>query len=703
MSRPMVISGKFHVLVTLFLALAGCSGQPSSACAPNSVGGNGTNPCGNTGGASGVGGLTSVGGNSSAAGSPANSGGAAGTATGGAATGGAATGGLATGGFSAAGNGTAGAVNHCQATDTNRYLTDTMDQYHRQLYVYKDKDCAGNHFAARGLMGDQNTPAMNEDHHANCATTAESCIEATYQPGAQGWGGWYFLNGVLSGTDRGPSLNWGDTPNAGFDLRGATHLRFRARGALGGERVEFFALGVGRDAGTGAPNKPYPDSSAKATLGFVTLTPKWKDYELDVSNRDLSYVLGGFGWVTSSAENQGNAITFYLDDIYYDKPALDEPRFLVSYITESSASLDFDSIMRNVAFTYDNAVTLIYFLSVGETERARLMADALVYAQNHDRYFDDGRLRNAYQAGDLRLPPGWNPNGKADTVRMPGRSDVTGIWWEDAVQVGTSVGNAAWALLGLLGAFESLGDSKYLDAAVRLGSWIENNCRVVGALAGYSGGFEGWEPGPNSAGQTKLLYRSTEHNLDLFAAFSRLARLTGNDTWSERAQHARTFVQSMWSASEGHFWTGTVGVTEGDDTINTSVVPLDAQSWTLLSMRDWQQDADHLRGISYAETHCSVAGGFDFDSDQEAIWIEGTAQMGVLYRLLGRAASYQQVMDTLAGLRGPNGGFPATSAAELHAGPSASPWWTYYPRYHVGATGWVGLAECGTNPFWFPN
>jgi hypothetical protein len=321
--------------------------------------------------------------------------------------------------------------------------------------------------------------------------------------------------------------------------------------------------------------------------------------------------------------------------------------------------------------------------------------------QNHDRYFDDGRLRNAYQAGDLRLPPGWNPNGKSGTVRMPGRSDETGTWWEDAVQVGTSAGNSAWAMLALLAAFESLGDSPYLEAAIRLGSWVENNCGVGGVLGGYSGGFEGWEPGPQNPGQTRLLYRSTEHNLDLYAAFSRLAGMTGEQVWSERAQHARTFVEGMWNANDGHFWTGTMGTMEGDDTINTTVVPLDAQSWTLLAMRDWQQDPDHLRALSYAETHCSVSGGFDFDSDQEGVWVEGTAQMGVVYRSLASAA-FEQVLQGLQPLRGSNGGFPATSLEELHAGPSASPWWTYYHRYHVGATAWVGLAECGTNPFWFP-
>lgn len=48
--------------------------------------------------------------------------------------------------------------------------------------------------------------------------------------------------------------------------------------------------------------------------------------------------------------------------------------------------------------------------------RARLIADAFVYAAEHDRRFDDGRLRSTYSAGDIALPPGWMPNNRAGTA-----------------------------------------------------------------------------------------------------------------------------------------------------------------------------------------------------------------------------------------------------------------------------------------------
>ena len=313
------------------------------------------------------------------------------------------------------------AVSPANPTKAVDYLAGVMDQFHDSFAVYTDSDAAGNHFAARGRMpsvaSDQTVPTMIE----TCTTAPHSgltCIQAAFKSQGDNWGGWYFMNGVLEGIENGPKENWGDYASAGIDLRGAHQLTFWARGASGGERVEFFAFGVGRDE-RGAPDSLYPDSSVKLTTGYLTLTSTWKQYVLDLSGKDLSYVLGGFGWVSSAAQNDGKSITFYLDDIGYDKPRLSEPRLLVSYQTINSGQ-EVDRILRNVAFTYDNALALMAFVAAGQTDRAKLIADALVYAQDHDRFYSDGRLRNAYQGGDLVLAPGWMPNGKMGTVRMPG-------------------------------------------------------------------------------------------------------------------------------------------------------------------------------------------------------------------------------------------------------------------------------------------
>ena len=336
------------------------------------------------------------------------------------------------------------------ATITTVYLQQASDRYQHTIDVYSDADAAGNHFAARGefdFLSSALVPAMDEiSSGAPCFGI--TCITATFEPTLVPFGGWYFLNGTLGPTQGAPSANWGDVANAGYDLSGATALQFWARGKTGGEVVQFFAFGVGR---TTPPFQPFPDSSSRAALFPVALTTTWTRYQIPLAGRDIHYVLGGFGWV-ATAQGQASPsqpITFYLDNIQYVKDRLADPRFLVSYETIRSSNA-FDQVERNAAFVYDNAVALIALIAAGDMGRARTIADAMVYAQLNDRFFSDGRLRNAYQGGDIALPPGWTPNNRLNTVRMPGWYDVgRSAWFEDESQVSTTTGNVAWAMLSL--------------------------------------------------------------------------------------------------------------------------------------------------------------------------------------------------------------------------------------------------------------
>lgn len=579
----------------------------------------------------------------------------------------------------------------------HQHLAEVMDQYHQSFDVYTDLGAAGNHFVHRAMMGTDVTlnDAFTETVHTGC-----TAIQNTFTGTGTDWGGWYFQNGVLLADDVKPRDNWGDYPNAGYNLTGATELTFWARGEQGGERVEFFAFNVGRN-GDGHPISPYPDSEAKVTLCgwlvspcYITLEDTWRLYTITLTGLDLSYVIGGFGWVTNAPQNDNQSITFYLDDIRYDKSHLDALRFLVSYQTLCTTE-DFDTILRNVAFTYDNALALIAFTALGYRERAKMLADALVYAQAHDRYYTDGRLRNAYQAGDLILPPGWTPNDREDTARMPGWWDPEEQkWYEDEEFVGSGTGNLAWAMIALLNYYETWGGEPYLTTAITLGNWIEDHTRDTRGAGGYTGGYIGWEPDP-----TPLLWKSTEHNLDLYVAFERLYQITREETWHEQAQHAQNFLEAMWNDEEGFYWTGTL--TDGV-TVNTQTIPLDAQTWSLLAFGPNERTR---RAIAYAETyHCATYGdyeGFDFNDDQDMPWFEGTGQMVVSYWALEDTNQARFYLSELREVQAtaPNGngkGIVAAPADGLTTGFD----WLYFNRLHVGATAWFIFAERCYNPYW---
>ncbi|MCX7626718.1 MAG: hypothetical protein N2Z21_10995 [Candidatus Sumerlaeaceae bacterium] len=582
-----------------------------------------------------------------------------------------------------------------------QHLVSVMDQYHLAFDVYTDISAAGNHFTVFGKIssaGDEASVSLDVAH-TSWPFSGSSCIRCSFFPGTgrRQWGGYYFLNGVMRGADEMPRPNWGEYPNAGIDLRGATRLTFWARGENGGEMVEFFAFGVGRDSITGYPTAPFCDSARKVSRLF-RLKKDWTFYYLDLRQRDLSYVIGGFGWSSNVALSRRRSLTFYLDEIKFNKPRPNEPRFLVSYETIPSTE-EFDRVMKNVAFTYDNALTILAYLAHGTDtalQRAQLIADAFTYAINNDLAFEDGRLRNAYQGGDLTYPPGWVPRGKSRAVRLPGCWNFQGaVWEEDPSFLGTHTGSAAWAIIALLAMHQATLDPKYLTAAETLGQWIETNTRDERGCGGYTGGYEGKQPP-----QTKLLWKSTEHNIGVFVAFKRLQEVTHDVSWQERAQHARKFVESMWDDSEGHFW---IGTTDDGETINKSAIPLDVNTLGLLALGDI---AKYARGIQWAEENCFVEAdgfkGFDFDTDRDHVWFEGTAQMVLAYRMLGHHNKVALYLDELrkAQAQAPhtNGlGLVAASADKLSTGLG----WFYYNRLHVGATAWFVLAESGLNPFWW--
>jgi hypothetical protein len=604
------------------------------------------------------------------------------------------------------------------------YLQMASDRFQSTVDVYSVSDSAGNHFAYRGEFDSLDAdvvPAMDEiSLDGPCLDI--TCITATFDPRFASWGGWYFMNGILRATDREPVANWGTVANAGYDLTGATKLRFWARGDQGGEVIHFFAFGVGN---TVVPHELYPDSATKAETSppAIPLSSNWAEYSIDLTRTNLNYVLGGFGWLAVGSEQAalGTPVKFYLARIQYVKPRPADPRLLVSYETWKSVDPghDFDSVLRNVAFVYDNSVALIALLAYGDVDRARTIADAILYGQQHDRYFTgalfDGRIRNGYQGGDISLPPGWLPNNVPDTVRMPGWYDAGHqTWYEDATQVSTNTGNVAWAALGLLNMWEVTKESKYLAAAQLLGAWVLNNTADDSRGAGgFTGGYDGWEGGAASGGastcasdvvvngQCMRLYKSTEHNIDLVAVFSRLYLADGNSRWAQGAQAAKHFVFSMWDLGGGKFWTGTA---EDGSTINKEVIPLDIQAWAQQALGSEAQP--YLPALDYVESHHKTGLGYGFKQDGgnscgDNTWFEGTSQIALSYLLSGNSAKWESVLDVAKAAQLPSGALPATDGFCLNTGFTLNDGlpWLYYPRAHVGATAWRTLAELGKNPY----
>jgi hypothetical protein len=330
----------------------------------------------------------------------------------------------------------------------------------------------------------------------------------------------------------------------------------------------------------------------------------------------------------------------------------------------------------DLSYTYDDDVMLIALLArdtVDDIARARVLGDSLVYVQTHDSSAD-GRVRAAYHARHL--------------TNSDGSLDIAGL--------ASDTGNLAWTGLALAQLYRVTGARSYLTAAVRIADFVQANTYDARGAGGYTGGF--------TAGGSKIRYKSTEHNIDLYALFTMLAQLTPNRAWSAHAQHALGFMRAMWDADGGFFNIGT-----GNDgvTVNTSdPTPEDVQTWSFLATRL----PGYRASIDWALKNLSATGGgfqgLSFEiRDRSGVWFEGTTHAAAALKarnLSGDARKAAQLIADIetAQAQAPNAGGKGIDAASkdgLKTGDAAND--RYYASLHIGTTAWYCLAKQSQNPF----
>ena len=579
-------------------------------------------------------------------------------------------------------------------------LEERMKQEREAVYVYKDFGLTANHFTQKAKMygSDEDlVKDMDEDWRED-PYSGTSCIRCEVTTAEDDWGGWLFLNGYLPKGETTPLLNDGSEGGQGLDLRGAGRLCFMARGENGGETVEFFTGGFGYDGVTNRKNVEFPDSTIKRSAGRITLTDEWEEYMIPLSAADMSYIVCGFGFVLNDVMNGSADNVFYLDEIRFCgdiSSAYSAPVMLRSYDTDNM-------YIQNAAFTYDNALAGMAFLSEGMKDQAKQIMDAFVYAVRNDRAMvGDGqadgtgprRVRNAYAAGDISAFPGWESGAK-----LPGWYDnETGEWYEDRYQVGSNVGNTSYAAMALMQYYKEYGGEQYLETARALMDWVIETCSDEGD--GFTGGFDGWQEGDPPTVYT-FTYKSIEHNIDAYAVFSALYAVTGESKYSEAADSALRFIKSMYDSEQGLFMTGTL-----DDAVtpNTGVVVLDAQVWCAMALgEEFTPYADALKVV---ETMKTEEGGYPFclENGNGGWWAEGTAYTALMYRGLGKTAEYEEAMKALGSIQLENGLFPAATVDNLSTGMElfdGSPW-EYSTDAHIAPTAWFIMAVNGFNPYVF--
>ena len=241
------------------------------------------------------------------------------------------------------------------------------------------------------------------------------------------------------------------------------------------------------------------------------------------------------------------------------------PRLVQSYADSQQ--------LGSTAFVYDNSLAILAYLrrrKGDDVARAMLLGDSFLYAQAHDGTYTDGRVRQAYWVGPFTLP---FTSNDSYFVRQDGTVNLVGAPW---FFTGSSVSDMSWVGIALAQLFARTRKSRYLDGSIRLAQWIVDNAFDTVGLGGYSFGVDG-------KNQRLSLKKLTEHNADVYGFFTNiLAPLTGDSKWTDLGQHALQFVELMWNADDGFFYTGS----NDGKTIDTAVVLEEVQSEAYLAMLD---------------------------------------------------------------------------------------------------------------------
>lgn len=324
------------------------------------------------------------------------------------------------------------------------------------------------------------------------------------------------------------------------------------------------------------------------------------------------------------------------------------------------------------SFTYDDALIVDALLARGRSSdvgRAKVLGNSLLYVQRHDPA-GDGRIRAAYAPTPLASPA---------QVRATDRT--------------TDVGNMAWVGQALVQLYLRTGRRAYLAGAVRIGDWVQEHAYDTRGAGGYTGG--------EFASGSRIMWKSTEHNIDLVGLFSLLAAATGDPVWTARSAHARHFVTAMWNPAQKFFYVGTG--TNGT-TINKGFLAEDVNTWSYLALKS----ATYSASIEWDVRHLAVsADGFSGVSfcagDRSGVWFEGTSHLADALELRGGRDASRQAAGYLADVAHAQASGPNTNGLGIIAasknGLSDCDGDRYYASLHTGATSWYLLALHHADPF----
>jgi len=333
--------------------------------------------------------------------------------------------------------------------------------------------------------------------------------------------------------------------------------------------------------------------------------------EKAVLDQELTQVLENKGRLTADLialkEEKQGLKQEALENMYYWLKVHQTPH------TGLLTSFEGDRALKNWAFTYDQALAAQVFILFGDYPKAKKIFDFY----KHQAKKIDGGFVNAFE------------------VTKGGVAEYT-------VHSGPNI----WLGIAILQYTNKTQDMQYMGLAKSIADWVISIQKKDKEFGICGGPRETWF--------------STEHNLDAYALFSMLHRLTNEKRYQVASQRSLSWLMKYARNDSAP----PVNRGKGDATIAT-----DTFSWAICALGPQalaQNDMDPEQIIQYAEENCAVeveyyrpegqmvkVSGFDFSKFTHlprggVVSTEWTAQMIVAYQVMADYFSQQEASDKSA-------------------------------------------------------
>lgn len=297
----------------------------------------------------------------------------------------------------------------------------------------------------------------------------------------------------------------------------------------------------------------------------------------------------------------------------------------------------------STCYTYDQAVATVAFLARGDVTNARRVLDALSALQN-----SDGSWYSAYNCNTLAA---------LTTTRY--------------------VGANAWVVVAIAHYEKRTLDTiTYHVMGERAVNWMRLFQQADG---GINGGLD--------ASGVVISWASTEHNQDSYPVLAHFS-------YPGDAGDVKSFLDNVvWEPSAPRWWQG-----RNDPANPLDVNPLGVSALGPSGTRNYQLSLNypmthHLNTQEWGKGKNRVpVDGFDFNSDHNDIWLEGTAQMVKAFKLVGRTADANYFLQEMLKVQQSNGGVPYSVKGSFNGD------FTMSKAEAVASTGWLVIAIENINP-----